>query len=148
MTSPDASAAPALRPTQPLADVWLAEVRVSNFRNIVEAHVPLERGATFLVGENNAGKSSFLLAIATACGIHRATRDDLHRTGETIASDATVDLIIRSADDEFAEVCHSAWAGTTVAGRVGRMDRDTHPAVGKRRVPVSRLKAKFLDLGR
>ena len=100
----------------PTADLWIDEVRVYNFRNIVEVRVPLEPGATFLVGENNAGKSSLLLAIATACGVHRATRDDLHRTGETIASDATVDLIVRSAGDEFAEVVSQRLGGNYGSG--------------------------------
>ena len=62
---------------------------------------PSNRGATFLVGENNAGKSSFLLAIAVACGFHRATRDDLHQSNEVTTAEATIDLIIRSAGAEF-----------------------------------------------
>ena len=77
---------------------------MSNFRNIVDVRIPLEPGATFLVGENNSGKSSFLLAIASACGSHRATRDDLHRTDGATENEAIVDLIIRSADPEFIDV--------------------------------------------
>jgi len=111
MTHLDAAAAPT-----PCADIWIAEVRVSNFRNIVEAKVALERGATFLVGENNAGKSSLLLAIATACGVHRATRDDLHRADDATASEATVDLIIRSAGTEFADVVAQRLSGNYGAG--------------------------------
>ena len=111
MTDLDASAAPPPRPAPPGADIWIAEVRVSNFRNIVDASVPLERGATFLVGENNAGKSSFLLAMASACGVRRATRDDLHRTNEVIASEATVDLIIRSVGEEFADTAAQRLTG-------------------------------------
>ena len=92
-------------PTQgsPRADLRINEVHVSNFRNIVDVRIPLESGATFLVGENNAGKSSFLLAIAVACGFHRATRDDLHQSDEGTATEATIDLIIRSAGVEFIE---------------------------------------------
>ena len=92
-------------PTQgsPRADLRINEVHVSNFRNIVDVRIPLESGATFLVGENNAGKSSFLLAIAVACGFHRATRDDLHQSDEGTAPEATIDLIIRSAGVEFIE---------------------------------------------
>ena len=111
MTHLDAVAAPA-----PCADIWIAGVRVSNFRNIVEAEVALERGATFLVGENNAGKSSLLLAIATACGVHRATRDDLHRADDATASEATVDLIIRSTGIEFADVVAQRLSGHYGAG--------------------------------
>ena len=110
MSDVDASAAlPSTAP--PGADLWIAEVRVSNFRNIVGARVPLERGATFLVGENNAGKSSFLLAVAIACGVHRATQDDLHRTDEAVATDATVDLIIRSVGEQFSDVVAQRLSG-------------------------------------
>ena len=92
-------------PTQasPGADLWIDEVHVSNFRSIVDVRIPLESGATFVVGENNAGKSSFLLAIAAACDFHRATRDDLHQSDKGTATEATIDLIIRSAGAEFIE---------------------------------------------
>ena len=108
--------APPPGPVVPGADLWIAEVHVSNFRNIVDARIPLEPDATFLVGENNAGKSSFLLAIATACGFHRATRDDLHRTDETTASEATVDLVLRSAHGEFIDVVAQRLGGNYGAG--------------------------------
>lgn len=50
---------------------------------------------TVLVGENNAGKSSFLLAIATALGRRRATTDDLHRSPNgTIAEKAVIDVFV------------------------------------------------------
>ena len=95
----------ALLPTQASlgAGIWIDEVRVSKFRSIADVRIPLESGATFLVGENNAGKSSFLLAIAAACGSYRATRDDLHQSDEGTATEATIDLIIRSADAEFID---------------------------------------------
>lgn len=63
--------------------------------------IALERGVTFLVGENNAGKSSFLLAVATGCGSRRGTRDDLLRTEESIAGEATIDVVLRSGGDAF-----------------------------------------------
>ena len=126
MTDLDDAAPLPARPAPPRADIWISEVLVSNFRNILDVRVPLERGTTFLVGENNAGKSSFLLAVATACGVRRATPDDLHRTSETI------------------ELCdcrpHHPLGGRRVRGgrgtaierelwcraRARRVDRDTH----------------------
>ena len=111
MTNLDTTDAPSPGPAPPGADLWIAAVHVSNFRNIVAAQVQLERGVTFLVGENNAGKSSFLLAIATACGVHRAAHDDLHRTDKTVASDATVDLIIRSPGAQFSGVVAQRLSG-------------------------------------
>lgn len=97
--------------TGPVADLWIEEVRVANFRSIVEAQIPLERGTTFLVGENNSGKSSILLAVATACGFRRAMQDDLHRTSDSVADEATIDLVIRSSGTEFSEVVAQRLAG-------------------------------------
>ena len=103
MTDSYSTDTPPQNQMSPSADLIIDEVFVSNFRNIVDVRIPLESGATFLVGENNAGKSSFLLAIATACGFHRATRDDLHQSDEGTSTEVTVDLIIRSAGVEFIE---------------------------------------------
>ena len=103
MTDLHPAGAPLQTHSSPIADLRINEVHVSNFRNIVDVRIPLESGATFLVGENNAGKSSFLLAIATACGFHRATRDDLHQNDQGTSTEATIDLIIRSAGAEFID---------------------------------------------
>ena len=46
--------------------------------------------------QNNSGKSSLLQAIAVACGFRRAMREDLHRTQDTIAGEAAIDLWPRS----------------------------------------------------
>lgn len=103
-------------PVGPTADLWVAEVRVANFRNIVDARLPLEKGTTFLIGENNSGKSSLLQSIAVACGFRRATREDLHRTQNTIAGEATIELIIRSSASEFTEVVAQRLAGNLGPG--------------------------------
>ena len=128
------------------ADLWIAAVHVSNFRNIVAARVTLERGATFLVGENNAGKSSFLLAIATACGVHRAAHDDLHRTDETVASDATVDLIIRSVGAQFSRVVTQRLIGNLGAGpEVGEWIAIRTRLVGSRESSFLNAKRTYLS---
>ncbi len=95
----------------PEASLWVAEVGVSNFRNLANVRIPLEQGVTFLVGENNTGKSSILLAIATACAFRRPVVEDLRRTGDTIESEATIDLVIRSAGHEFVDVVAQRLAG-------------------------------------
>ncbi|MCY4618407.1 MAG: AAA family ATPase [Chloroflexi bacterium] len=105
--------------TGPIADLWIDEVRVANFRSIVDAQIPLEKGTTFLVGENNSGKSSILLAIATACGFHRPMQDDLHRTSDSVADEATIDLVIRSSSQEFSEVVAQRLAGNYGSGPGG-----------------------------
>lgn len=89
---------------QPVADLLLYEVAVRNFRNLVDIRVPIDSSVTYLVGENNTGKSSLLLAIETATGGRRATGDDLHRdaAGEAAAA-CWIDLILRSAGDTFSD---------------------------------------------
>ena len=104
MTDLHSTDAPLSTRASPRADIRIEEVHVSNFRNIVDVRIPLEMGATFVVGENNAGKSSFLLAIAAACGFHRPTRDDLHQSDGGTTTEAIIDLIIRSAGEEFIDV--------------------------------------------
>lgn len=103
MTEIDSTDALIHTPASYGADLRINEVHVSNFRSIVDVRIPLESGATFLVGENNAGKSSFLLAIAAACGSYRPTRDDLRQSDEGTSTEATIDLIIRSVGVEFIE---------------------------------------------
>lgn len=88
----------------PEADLDVASVRIRNFRGLGNASIGLARTATYLVGENNSGKSSALLAIATACGGRRASVDDLRQSGDAANSEATIDLVIRSRGDQFSEV--------------------------------------------
>lgn len=88
----------------PPADLVVDEVRAHNFRSLVDVAIPLNPVTTYLVGENNAGKSSLLLAIATACGNRRATTDDLYQARDgSLAREARVDLLIRSVGDEFRD---------------------------------------------
>ncbi len=102
--------------TAPRAEIWIAEVRVQNFRSIIDLHVPLEQHVTFLVGENNAGKSSFMLALAAACGSYSATRDDLHNAGPAPTTRATIDLMIRPFNSEFSEVATQRLDGNVGSG--------------------------------
>lgn len=75
------------------ANVVVDRMRVQRFRGVADATLVLERGTTFLVGENNAGKSSLLQALAVAVGSHQATNDDLHQqVGVGMAGDAVIDL--------------------------------------------------------
>ena len=46
--------------------MWLAEVRLRDFRNYPSADLALGRGATVLIGANAQGKSNFLEAVYTA----------------------------------------------------------------------------------
>lgn len=88
----------------PTADLLIDHVRIQNFRNLADVTVRLEDPTTFLVGENNTGKSSLLLAIHSACGEYRATIDDLfqHEDGRK-AKEAIIDIIFRSKNSSFNE---------------------------------------------
>jgi putative ATP-dependent endonuclease of the OLD family len=88
----------------PEAGLVVDEVRVRGFRSLVGVKVRLEPTNTYLVGENNSGKSSLLLAIATACGNRRATIEDLHQgpDGQTV-EEGEINLLVRSRGNEFQE---------------------------------------------
>lgn len=88
----------------PPADIVVAEVRIENFRALANVVVPLNEGPTYLVGENNSGKSSVLLAIATACGGRRPIQDDLRQESGSSSEMSVIDLILRSTASEFSKV--------------------------------------------
>lgn len=88
----------------PEAELLVKEVRIQNFRSLVDVTVPLEETATYLVGENNTGKSSLLLAIDTACRGRRATADDLLKKEDGVrAEESVIDIIFHSKEDTFNE---------------------------------------------
>jgi putative ATP-dependent endonuclease of OLD family len=97
MTEADAGGLEAFAP------LYVETVRIRNFRGFARCELELEPGLTLLVGQNNAGKSRILRAIALALGGEAAETDDL-----TVAGDSTaeIDLIFaplplpRSADAE------------------------------------------------
>ncbi len=64
--------------SRPSAGVRIDAVRVAGFRALREVCLKLEPGTTVLVGENNAGKSAFLDALATAFGTRSAVPDDMY----------------------------------------------------------------------
>ena len=75
--------------------IRISKVRIRNFRCIDEIELDLEPGTTYLVGENNSGKTSILYAIWSALGSRRPLDDDLHRSGDgTLAEEASVDIWI------------------------------------------------------
>lgn len=88
----------------PAADLLIDHVRIQNFRNLADVTVRLEEPTTFLVGENNTGKSSLLLAIHSACGRRRAVTDDLFKdeNGKR-AKEAIIDIVFRSKNSSFNE---------------------------------------------
>lgn len=90
--------------TQPadasVCNVRVTEVRISNFRSLVDVAVELE-DLTVLVGANNAGKTSFLDGMYAAIGAGRKLVgvDDIHvAAAETMAPQdrtVTIDIMVR-----------------------------------------------------
>lgn len=83
--------------------VRITEVRVSNFRSLINVSVELD-DLTVLVGANNAGKTSFLDAMYAAIGAGRKTLglDDIHvGATEAVAPQdrvVTIDVRVRPFD--------------------------------------------------
>ena len=121
----------------------IKEVRIQNFRNLVDVKVPLEETATYLVGENNTGKSSILLAIDTACGGRRATVDDLSKKEDgTRAEKSVIDIIFRSKNPVFNE------AVTTLLSANIERELSPHEMSGIRTVLKSSKEGSFLTATR
>ena len=87
---------PAL-PDRPLpgSGIFIRRVAIRNFRCIDDLQLELEPGTTYLVGENNAGKTSILLALWSALGNRRPVDDDLRRASDDSAlGEAGVDVFL------------------------------------------------------
>ena len=80
---------------EPVAGIRVSRVVVRGFRCIDEVRLDLAPGTTYLVGENNSGKTSILLALWSALGSRRPLDDDLRREADgNLADEASVDLLI------------------------------------------------------
>jgi putative ATP-dependent endonuclease of OLD family len=88
---------------EPPGSIRLVEVRVRNFRCLRAIDVPLDR-VTVLIGENNAGKTSFLdaLFLAIGAGPRTFSDEDVYLgSGEPAAPRdrrVTVDILIQPTD--------------------------------------------------
>lgn len=80
----------------------ISRVAIRDFRCLAELELDLDPDTTLLVGENNAGKTSILLAVAAALGHRRASLDDLRR-----------DSTGRPADSAHIDVFFSPPTGKT-----------------------------------
>lgn len=77
--------------------VRIEQVRVRNFRGIYDCTLTLRPTVTLLVGQNSAGKSRLLRAIALACGAISANLDDFTVNG---AEEPTIDLVLAPSSTE------------------------------------------------
>ena len=79
----------------PYAEMMVSRIIMRSFRCLEVVELFLNPQTTILVGENNAGKSSILLAIATALGRRRPVGDDLRRRKNGLtAKSATIDIFV------------------------------------------------------
>jgi putative ATP-dependent endonuclease of OLD family len=86
------------------ADVRIARLSVESFRGIESLELDFSRRATYLVGENNAGKTTILHAVAVAFAARQAMQDDLRRAGSNMEASATIDVFLSPASGgAFAE---------------------------------------------
>lgn len=92
----------------------LAAVRIQDFRSIENLVLKLGR-VTVLVGENNAGKTLILQALAIGLGSQRASGDDL-RIGPAgdRASRFVIDLLIQPAEGDDFDLELTEVLGTAV----------------------------------
>src|ERR1035438_3707223 len=93
-------------PTPPLfSGIVITEVRVRNYRCLRSVNVELDL-LTVLIGQNNAGKTSFLNALFAAIGAGQriVSGDDvfLQKTEASAPKDRVVaiDILIRPTDDQ------------------------------------------------
>lgn len=96
MTDPGLTVVP-----DPTGGIRISRITIRNFRCIGELQVDLEPGTTYLVGENNAGKTSILLALWSALGSRRPLDYDLRRdVADRPAAEASVDVFVVPSDGE------------------------------------------------
>lgn len=86
----------------------LKEVRIKNFRSLKSVCVKLD-ALTLLVGQNNAGKTSFLKALQLVFGAHRksVTKEDIYIYPNEILPlnrTSTIDTLIIPTDTEFNRI--------------------------------------------
>lgn len=112
---------------RPAAGLRIDSVRIRGFRSLQDVFLRLDPNVTFLVGENNVGKTSILDAIAVATGARRPSADDLSQ--EVRDSVAIIDLLVAPSDgvdfpDETTQRFRTA-PGRTHDGRVAVNIRTT-----------------------
>ncbi len=90
----------------PVAEAVVSRMSVSGFRCLTDLTIDFERDVTYLVGQNNAGKTSIMMALASAFGARRPNTDDLRigKDGSRVPK-AVIDVYLSPAvGDSFGAV--------------------------------------------
>lgn len=124
-----------------VSGVKITDVRVSNFRSLLNIEVRLD-DLTVLVGANNAGKTSFLDALYAAIGSGRKLlgQDDIRLApGEALPPkdrDVVIDVKVRPVGENGAIVdafpAGSYWTALWGTGIVQDISSDSHEFMGFR----------------
>ena len=145
--------------TKQTPDVWLSELKLSQFRNYREAHISFDRAPIVLLGPNGAGKTNLLEAIsllAPGRGLRRAGRDELARqpshsagghaeTSGQWAISATINLPYETSLFDRAEA--TGTAGDTYHPITHKIGTGTQADDARRLVRLNGQNASQSDLG-
>jgi len=83
--------------------VWLSRLKIANFRSIVSLELDFRHRLTLLIGDNGAGKTTVLDAIAAVLRPDRRSDDDAdvlsqgRTVGGVVAGETSIELTIRRA---------------------------------------------------
>lgn len=150
-TGPSSGVILSAMPSLPPGGIRVLEARIRNFRALRAIDVPLDR-VTVLIGENNAGKTSFLdaLFLAIGAGPRAFSEDDIYLAGTESSAPrdrrVTVDLLIRPTDAVGATIAtfpsSSPWLSLWGEG-VTQNDADQDIVVLRTQVKWDPIKGEY-----
>ena len=80
--------------------MYLASLKVKDFRRLQVGDVTFQPGLNVIVGENNSGKTAIVDALLTALGHRQFVRDDLYTDGKNEAPGSSIEVIFDSLDPD------------------------------------------------
>ena len=71
----------------------LTHVSISNYRNIGDIHIYLNSECSYIIGENNLGKSNFLSLLQTVCNVRSFDEKDYFDSDKPIEVELTIKMV-------------------------------------------------------